>query len=162
MAETTAAILMAAGASSSTAATAASVAGSVASAAPYVAAGGSLLSGIQGFQAGKAQAKLARQQAELERRNADYAARSEADRSRRYRAAQLAAYGKSGVTMSGTPGDVLAQTAIQQEKDILAIRYGGELRKRRALGVEKASKQEGFNSLIGGFSNAAIALSRKY
>jgi hypothetical protein len=151
----------------SSSATAASVAagasaiGSAAmTAAPFVAAGGSILSGVQGMQAGKAQAKIAMQQSELEKRSAADAASSESDRARRYRAAQIARFGASGVTMTGTPTNVFEQTAFQQEKDILAIKYGGDLRSRRALGEAEMAKSQARSSLIGGFTGAGSSMIR--
>lgn len=53
---------------------------------------------------------------------------------RRVQGAARAAYGASGVTMEGSPLDVLEDNATQAELDTLTLRYRGEL---RAQGYEQ-------------------------
>lgn len=54
---------------------------------------------------------------------------------RRVQGATRAAYGASGVTMEGSPLDVLEDSASQAELDALTLQYRGEL---RARGYEEA------------------------
>jgi hypothetical protein len=121
-------------------------------------AAGQVIQGIQGMQAGRAQAKVAGQKAEAERRSATVAEAAERTRARRFRSAQLARFSKAGVLMTGTPLDVLEETAVQQEKDALAIRYGGEVRSARALSEGRLAKQRGKQAMIGGVTKAASAV----
>lgn len=60
---------------------------------------------------------------------------------RRVQGAARAAYGASGVTMEGSPLDVLEDNATQAELDTLTLRYRGEL---RAQGYEQAGSMARF------------------
>lgn len=50
----------------------------------------------------------------------------EAQRQRRLRGKQEALFAKSGTLMTGSPLDVLADQALTDEMNLMAIRYGGE------------------------------------
>lgn len=123
-----------------------------------VSVGGSVLTGIQGAAAGRAQAKVAKQQAELERRSATTEERNERERARRFRSSQLARFSKAGVLTTGTPSNVLEQTAEAQERDALSIRFGGKVRQSQALSQAALAKQAGSQALIGGFTKAGSTL----
>lgn len=60
---------------------------------------------------------------------------------RRVQGAARAAYGASGVTMEGSPLDVLEDNATQAEIDTLTLRYRGEL---RAQGYEQEGSMARF------------------
>lgn len=60
---------------------------------------------------------------------------------RRVQGAARAAAGASGVTMEGSPLDVLEDNATQAELDTLTLKYRGEL---RAQGYEQAGSMERF------------------
>jgi hypothetical protein len=109
-----------------------------------VAAGGSIAAGVQQQQTAKADAKEATQVAA-------YDEAQSRDRAKRLLGAQRAAYAKAGVDMSGTPLDVTADTAAQQEIDALAIRWGGQ---QRAAGF----RAQGQQSLIEGVSSAGSSI----
>ena len=123
-----------------------------------VAAGGAVLTGVQGAAAGRTQAKVARQQAELERRAATAGERQERERARRFRSRQLAKFSKAGVLTTGTPALVLETTAEQQERDALNIRFGGAVGRQRALSEAAIARQAGQQALFGGGISAATTI----
>lgn len=118
--------------------TAIAIAGTVAS------IGASIAGGVQQQAAAKANAKAATQAAafdELRQR----------ERAQKLLAQQRVGYAKGGVTLEGTPTEVLADTAADAEIDALAIRWGGASR-------AAAFKAQGQQALIGGVTGAAGAL----
>jgi hypothetical protein len=117
-----------------------------------------VVGGVAGARAAQAQGKIAGQQAEIERRAASVDERNQRNSAMRYRAAQRAAYSGSGVTTTGTALNVLAQTAEEQERDALAIRYGGQLRSARAISEKSLAKRRGQASLVSGFGQAGQTL----
>lgn len=81
---------------------------------------------------------------------------------RRVQGAARAAYGASGVTMEGSPLDVLEDNATQAELDTLTLRYRGEL---RAQGYEQAgdmARFEGDRAARAGWTRAAGTLLSSY
>lgn len=87
------------------------------------------------MSAGQAQANASVYEAQVAQRNAKIARnQAETDQedqrreNRRQLGAMRAAYGASGLELSGSPLDVLADTAIEQELDVARIGYRGELR----------------------------------
>lgn len=84
-------------------------------------------------------ARWSRQQATEEERKFRIGARKELGRTR-------AAYAAAGVTLEGTPTDVLEEGAYTAELDALSIRHGGE---RRALGFESEAEIEKYRGKVG-------------
>jgi len=123
-----------------------------------IAASGAVIGGVQGAAAGRAQAKSAKQQAELERRAATSAERQERERGRRFRSKQLARFSSAGVLTTGTPANVISETAEAQERDALAIRFGGEARRARSLSEAALAKSKGQQALISGVTSAGGTL----
>jgi hypothetical protein len=123
--------------------------------ATVVTAGAQVAGGIQAMQAGKAQAKVSRQKAEAEQRASALEERQHREQARRFRSTQLAKFAKAGVLITGTPLGVLTETAEQQERDALTIRYGGQVRKGKALSEASLAKQRGKQGLVGGGISAA-------
>jgi len=123
-----------------------------------VTTGGQVLGAVQGAAAGRAQAKVARQQADSERRAATVEERQERERGRRFRSRQLAKFAKAGVATAGTPSLVLSVTAEQQERDALAVRFGGAVRERRARSQAALAKQRGKQALVSGIIGAGGTL----
>lgn len=115
---------------------------------PFIAAAASGVKAIGQLQAADAQsqaarynAKLANQQAEVERQQT--LAREEAQRRQ---AAQIlgqqrAAFAQSGGGMGGSAADVMQQSTALAELDALTIRYEGDL---RARGFDTQAEQERF------------------
>lgn len=71
-------------------------------------------------------AKIARQQAAAEAERIQMM-------SRKVQGAARAAYGASGVALEGSPMEVLRDSAIEAELDVLTAKYQGELSARNAL-----------------------------
>lgn len=69
-------------------------------------------------------AKLARRNAKSAKKNAEYEAGQKRKETKRLLGKQRVLYGKAGVTMEGSPLDVLQETAAQGEMDALMIERG--------------------------------------
>jgi len=86
------------------------------------------------------QAEASRYNAEVARQNAEYIRQAGAieeekqrEKGRRLLGTQQALYGKAGVTGEGTPLEIMADTAMDLEKEALTIRYNYDIQVRRAL-----------------------------
>ena len=114
------------------------------------------MSVIGGIQQGNAQAAQYKQQAEIrdreaviQKQNADRAyAESSAEQerflrsARAFRGKQVASIAESGIGMSGTGGDLLEQTAINQKLDQLAIAYEGDTRAKGLIEDSNMARYE--------------------
>ena len=72
---------------------------------------------------------------------------------------QKAAYAARGVRLTGSPFEVISETLIQGQKDILAVRYGGEVQAYKALATADMYRQKAAYVLSAG-SAAAGTLTR--
>lgn len=97
---------------------------------------------------GNAAAGAAKYNATMAKANASAARYQAAEEEKRLRVASRkqigamrAAYGASGVAMTGSPLDVLEESAYTAELDALNIRHAGEL---RALGLNAEAKLQGY------------------
>ena len=124
------------------------------------------------YQAARAQAQAIKQQsaaeAQMLRQNAYYyeaeaqMARQKAqwdegilrEQIRSTMSAQKAAYAARGVRMTGSPFEVISETLIQGQKDILAVRYGGELQAYKALATADMYRQKAAYVLSAGAATA--------
>ena len=124
------------------------------------------------YQAARAQAQAIKQQsaaeAQMLRQNAYYyeaeaqMARQKAqwdegilrEQIRSTMSAQKAAYAARGVRMTGSPFEVISETLIQGQKDILAVRYGGELQAYKALATADMYRQKAAYVLSAGVATA--------
>jgi len=124
------------------------------------------------YQAARAQAQAIKQQsaaeAQMLRQNAYYyeaeaqMARQKAqwdegilrEQIRSTMGAQKAAYAARGVRMTGSPFEVISETLIQGQKDILAVRYGGELQAYKALATADMYRQKAAYVLSAGAATA--------
>lgn len=90
---------------------------------------------------------------------------------RRQLAAVRAAYGSSGLTMEGSPLDVLEDSAFEQELDVERTRYGAELKSQglsedavlsrmKAQSYRKSAPISAAASILGGVSSAGSSLAR--
>ena len=111
---------------------------------PFILVGLTALSTVMSMQGAKADAKAAAQaadyNAQINERNAAVTRQQTAHdietqrrQDRRTRGKAVAAYGKSGITLEGSPLDVLEDMATEQELGIQTAKYNGEL---RAMGYE--------------------------
>lgn len=128
-------------------------------AAALTVAGGAISAG-GAMQQAQAQKNASRYEQQVALRDAkiarDEAAAEQEDKrseNRRQLSAIRAAYASNGLEMSGSPLDVLADTAIEQELDVARIGYRGEM---KALGKRDQAAQAqaaGSNAMKAGIVN---------
>jgi hypothetical protein len=110
---------------------------------PYIIAGATAAVGYSSsMQAKKSSKELGELNAQLDEKQAQIAldqSRSEADRvrerNRRIRSTQRTSFLKSGLTLEGTPDDVMYDSSIQGELDALNVLYKGQV----AAGYQRKS-----------------------
>lgn len=90
--------------------------------------GGALVQGVQAQQMANAQAKAYDQQAKADQQAAAFEAAQERRKQELLRANARAQVGASGVAFAGSPTEVLAFNARENQLDLEAIRYGSQLR----------------------------------
>lgn len=116
--------------------------------------------------AAKYNAAVAKNNARASQEQANFEANRIRDRNRRFAAKQRNAVLASGITLSGTSQDLIADSATQGELDVLSVLYTGDVasmnQKARAklFGLEaddarRAGKIGAASSLLGGASSAA-------
>jgi hypothetical protein len=107
-------------------------------AAGVASAGASLVSGIRQANVSRYNAELARQNQQIATQQASADEAAFRQRAERIKSAQRAAIGAAGITLEGSPLDVISDTEVQLEKQALDIRYRGTLGARR-YGIEAAN-----------------------
>lgn len=122
---------------------------------------GSIVEGIGGYQANKANAKIAEQNRAdvLNQGNAQ-----EADvraQGTQLEGAQIAATGASGVTLQGSPTDVIMDSKVKSELDALRVRYGAQVQATGYRNQANAYKLAARQSLTGGIIAGLAAPSLK-
>jgi hypothetical protein len=123
-----------------------------------VSAGLDLLSGVFGYLAAQNATRIMSSRADMIRQEAQVNAQRYALQADRFRASQSTQYAASGVKLTGSPLDVLDETARVARENIAAIQRGGEA---RALDEETKGLNYGIagrNSLIGGLMQGASTL----
>lgn len=123
------------------------------------------ISAVGAISSAQAQSNAAKYNAQVAKNNAQIArdqAASESDRQRRLATKKLgemrANYAASGVTMEGTPLDVMEESAAQAKLDELTIRYNGEL---QAMGFENTANLDRYRAsqaMTSGYLSAGSAL----
>jgi hypothetical protein len=116
---------------------------------------GSIMQGNQAAAAGEAQQAANYQAAENERLASGYEATRVADRNRRAAAAALTQVAGSGLTLTGSPTEVLADNAIQSQMDIDAIRFGSTIKQNNLRLQGDLAKMQGDQRQQAGFIGAA-------
>lgn len=116
----------------------------MAAALPYIAGGVAAISAISSASAqssaAKYNAQIARQNADMARQQGEAAQQQQQREAARKLGAMRAAYGASGVDIgSGSPLDVLADSASQAELDRLTIKYNYDA---RAIGYDNTAMLE--------------------
>lgn len=123
-----------------------------------VSAIGSLQAGQASKDASEQNAQYAEQNAAISRDKANFDATLQARESGQLLGKARAQIAKSGVAYSGSPIDVMADSAAQAELDNLAIRYGGELAARGYLNQADISRREGKQAQTASYFGAATSL----
>jgi hypothetical protein len=127
---------------------------------------GSVMQGNAAADAGKAQKDAYYQSAENERLASGYEATRVFDKNRRAQSAALTQVAGSGVALTGSPTEVLADNAVQTQMDIDAIRFGSRIKQNNlmtqgdlALFTGEQKQQAGY---IGAATTAASTLATLY
>lgn len=124
-------------------------------AATAVSAGLDILGGAFSYLAGDAAAEVAEQRARVLRLEAEADAQRFAEQAQDFKARQKLAYLKSGVDLSGSPLDVLDESARVARENLSAMRARGEA---EATDVEQQglyARMQGRAALVGGIFGAA-------
>lgn len=124
--------------------------------------GMSLLGGLMGFLGAEDTAAMAESRGRMIRAEADADAQRYAERAQAFKATQKVAFLKNGVTLSGSPLDVLARTARVAQENISAIRARGAAGQ---FDQEMQATQAGINgrnALIGGMASAIGGVGSAY
>jgi hypothetical protein len=108
-----------------------------------VAAGGAVYSGVQQSNAADYNAAVAEQDALAANDRAKSEEDAHRESIRRILATQRALYGKSGLSMEGSPLLVMEDTAAQGELDALTIRYGGDIAAAKGRSSANLSRMQG-------------------
>ncbi len=86
-------------------------------------------------------AKVSENNAIQAKQQSEFEATRVREKGLRLLSAQKAAYGKSGVDLTGSAGDVLLDTSFSNELDALAVEYGGN------VGANRYTAEAGLNSM---------------
>lgn len=89
---------------------------------------GSIASGAAQANAANAQAAAYERQAAAERQQAAFNADRQQEKSIKLLSSQRASFLGAGVSLQGSPLDVIADTTRETELDVSAIRYNGEIK----------------------------------
>lgn len=126
-----------------------------------------LISALGSLASASAQSNAAKYNAQLAGQNAVLATQTAAENERRQRVANTkalgqmrAGYAASGVTLDGSPSDVLDESASNAELDALSIRHGGAV---AAMGYENTARLDRYrasSAMTGGYFGAAGDLLR--
>lgn len=136
---------------------------------------GSLIQGIGAMQQAnaqaaeyKAKAAMDKRQAQIERIKGTYEAGRLKDRGERVYGQQRAAYSDAGVSLEGTPTDVVSESVSENELDVQAVMWGQTIAgqnydysAKMNLMNAKQSKKAGFfaalSPILSGFSQLGSA-----
>ena len=119
-------------------------------------------------RASRAQADAYRRQAELERAQADFNAQQQEHKAIKLISQQRTSYLSAGVSLYGTPMDVIDDSTKQSDLDVQAIRYNGAIKEQnfqmqaraldiKAEGQREAGQYAAIAPLIGGVGKAVGA-----
>lgn len=130
----------------------------VAGVAAVASAASSLVSGIQQAGVARYNQKLSQQNAASARAQAASEEEAFRRKAERMKGAQRAAIGASGITLEGSPLDIIDDTEVEIEREALGIRYAGA-----ASGNRYDDEAAGFgyrarSAMMGGYIGAGTAL----
>ena len=115
---------------------------------------GSSLQVVGQLQSAKTQSELLEREAEIRERRGTFVAGQQRKQTEQLLSAQRTGFAKSGVTVEGTPLEVLAKTAEEREIERRAILSGAkeeaELSRFEARAVRKTGQLRALGSLISG------------
>jgi hypothetical protein len=109
----------------------------MAAALPFVMFAGAMMQTYSQIKQGEAASAAAEEDARMQTKNADLSREQAGEEEKRQRilntkrlGSMRAAYGASGLSLEGSPEDVLVDSAKNAELDALSIRHAGELKAR--------------------------------
>lgn len=127
---------------------------------------GSVMQGNQAAAQGEAQRASYYQAADAERRASGYEATRVFERNQRATSAAIVQVAGSGVALTGSPTEVLADNAVQTQMDIDAIRFGSQIKQGNlrtqgdlAMFSGEQRQQAGY---MGAVTNAVSGLTSLY
>jgi hypothetical protein len=137
----------------------------LAAAVPYIVAAGAVVGAVSAVAQADASRKAANFNKDVANQNAQIAAAQGAEQARRQRilayqqtSSARAGYGASGVSIEGSPEDILAQSAAQGELDAQTIQYNATLRGRGYKNEATLDQSQANNASKLGYSSAAGSL----
>lgn len=116
---------------------------------------GSIMQGNQAAAAGEAQQRAYQASADAERVAAGYEATRVGERNRRAASAALTQVAGSGVSLTGSPTEVLADNAVQSQMDIDAIRFGSKIKQNNLILQGDLARMQGEQKQQAGYIGAA-------
>lgn len=126
---------------------------------------GGILSAVGTLASANAQAQAYKYNAKVSDINADMATQTAAENERRQRilnAKKLgdirAGYGASGLTIDGSPQDVLEESAAAAELDALTIRHGGLVEATGYRNDARLARSQASSTMTKGYISAATDL----
>ncbi len=122
-----------------------------------MAATGNIMQGNQAAAAGEAQQAASYQAADAERIASGYEATRLADRNKRAASAALVQVAGSGVSLTGSPTEVLADNAMQTQMDIDAIRFGSQIKQNNIRTQGDLALMQGEQRKTAGYIGAATS-----
>ena len=125
---------------------------------PYIMAAMTVAQGVQSYQQGKAQQKYYNQLADQEGQARTLERNAQRKKDEIYQAQQLAAIGKSGVKLAGSPMRILENTVREQERGIIIGDYNSNVQQSSLRNQGKQAAASGRSSLLGSFVGAAGSL----
>lgn len=130
--------------------------------ATVVSAGGSLYSGYQAQKSSAAEAALQEEQGRLADLEARRAATQTEEEARKFRDRQILAYVKSGVTLAGSPLQVLEETIRKGDEEADALRKRGSAQRNLSNQSADITRSTGRAQFISGIVGATGTVGTNY
>lgn len=125
-------------------------------------AGAGILEGLFGYNAAEAQASFLRSQAQLVQAESEADIVRYAENAKEFKTKQAMAYMKSGVTLEGSPLDILDETVRVTGENISAMRAKTAAQMQELKSKASALKGAGRAALVGGFAKATSVYASQY
>lgn len=119
---------------------------------------GSIMQGNAAADAGAAQQAAYNQAAENERLASGYEATRVYDKGRRAQSAALVQVAGSGVSLAGSPTEVLADNAVQTQMDVQAIQFGSQIKQANLRTQGDLAFMQGQQKQQAGYIGAAMSV----
>ncbi len=119
---------------------------------------GSIMQGNAAAEAGAAQQQAYQQSAEAERVASEYEVTRTAEKNRRAASAALVQVAGSGVSLTGSPTEELADNAIQSQMHDDAIRFGSKIKQNNLITQGNLAMMQGEQKQQAGYLGAATSV----